>query len=401
MFNLTTTALVDFPRELVLLHENVTSKDLYISLAAVFATLCLSFVQFWYKRTPTTSHDDTSTSASSREADPLENVDYANIKVTKLLIHPIKSCRGTSVLEAEYTEEGLVHDRKLAIIDAKTHRIITARELPQMVLIYPQLIVDKLDQHGGRIHISFPDESGFEQFSIPLSPTDEVLRTWKRLDNIELFTWSGIDGYVCQSIDAGDRDAPTRVLSKYLGKDVYLVLKGPRVRPCPPTYDFPALKASASYQDAYPLLVVSEESLVAVQTRLRGEVGNQGVADRWGTDNLVMERFRPNIVLAGAGVPWAEDTWETIRIGENTSTITLVSKCTRCLLPNVDPETGVRDQAIPYKVLMKFRTGKDPARLSKPCFGCNGVPTGPGAVKGIVRIGDALTVVKTIIQRQK
>ena len=54
----------------------------------------------------------------------------------------------------------------------------------------------------------------------------------------------------------------------------------------------------------------------------------------------------------------------------------------------MDTATGVRDPAIPYKVLMKFRVGKDPAQMSKPCFGCNGVPLGTGTV----RVGDFVHV---------
>ena len=94
---------------------------------------------------------------------------------------------------------------------------------------------------------------------------------------------------------------------------------------------------------------------------------------------------------------------------ENGTQISLVSKCTRCLvrpdngmtttahqhtesscsqLPNVDPSTGVRDKAVPYKVLMKFRRGKDPDRPGKACFGCNGVPEGCG----VIRVGDFVHV---------
>ena len=59
-------------------------------------------------------------------------------------------------------------------------------------------------------------------------------------------------------------------------------------------------------------------------------------------------------------------------------------------LPNVSPETGERDKAVPYKVLLKFRTGLHPKLKMKPCVGCNGVPKG----NGLVRVGDAVWVRK-------
>jgi len=152
----------------------------------------------------------------------------------------------------------------------------------------------------------------------------------------------------------------------------------------------------------FPLLVVTEESLSDVGRAIKaaalkaaGEEGRIGGLDpqRWSNDELEMERFRPNIVLRGAGMPWVEDMWRDItlhRDGDEKphTTIQLVSKCARCLLPNVDIKTGVRDAAVPYKVLTKFRTGKDPERMSKPCFGCNAVPEGHGTVY----VGDRVEV---------
>jgi uncharacterized protein YcbX len=79
-------------------------------------------------------------------------------------------------------------------------------------------------------------------------------------------------------------------MSRFLKRDVYLVRKGPRPRPCAPTLDFPNLEATFHYQDGYPLLVCSEESLRAVQERTRVQVGVQGVDERWKKDELVMER---------------------------------------------------------------------------------------------------------------
>ncbi|KAJ3971530.1 hypothetical protein EV361DRAFT_777272, partial [Lentinula raphanica] len=61
-------------------------------------------------------------------------------------------------------------------------------------------------------------------------------------------------------------------------------------------------------------------------------------------------------------------------------------------LPNVCPDSGTRDKAVPYKVLMKFRIGLDPKNKMKPCVGCNGVPLGSGMIK----VGDRVIVRRVI-----
>jgi len=156
------------------------------------------------------------------------------------------------------------------------------------------------------------------------------------------------------------------------------------------TYEFPELKATAKYQDGYPLLVFSEENVQAIEEQIKPLVGTQGIDPRWEDGQVVVERFRPNIVFKGAGA-FAEDSWEEISIGsKDAPAITLVSKCARCLLPNIDPETGVKDAAVPYKVIMKFRTGIEPVLKLKPCLGCNGVPWGSGTVN----VGDDVYVKK-------
>ena len=73
------------------------------------------------------------------------------------------------------------------------------------------------------------------------------------------------------------------------------------------------------------------------------------------------------------------------RLSRATSLIT-------CQLPNADPKSGVRDAAVPYKVLMQFRTGVDRANMSKPCFGCNGVPEGDGTIQ----VGDTATIMQLL-----
>ncbi|KAF8963903.1 MOSC N-terminal beta barrel domain-containing protein [Flammula alnicola] len=309
-----------------------------------------------------------------------------DVRVSKILIHPIKSCRGLSVPSARYTPEGLENDRIWCIIDAVKLKIITAREVPKMVLITPSIETD------GTLKVAFPEDSGCEAFSIPLRPTEDTLNAWTIIPQILL--WPGhnpLDGYICESA-VGPKGVPSEMLSKYFEKPVHLVYKGPQPRKIDATTLFPELNATAKYQDMYPLLVLSEESTVVVEKELRGHVGTQGIDERWRTDSVPIERFRPNLIVRGGG-PFAEDDWEEISIGsESAPLITLVSKCTRCLLPNVSPETGERDNAVPYKVLMKFRTGLDPGNKMKPCVGCNAVPSGNGGVS----VGDWVYVKKMI-----
>ncbi|EIN14228.1 hypothetical protein PUNSTDRAFT_58474 [Punctularia strigosozonata HHB-11173 SS5] len=325
-----------------------------------------------------------------------------SVFVSKLLVHPIKSCKGTAVEEWPLKKEGLLYDRLWCVSNASTGKVLTARDIPKMVLIHP-----RIDRGKGTLEVRFPDDSGCDAFSTPLDPTPQVLSRWETLSNLFHFSVHGLDGYICQSSEAGaPPDAPSASLSKFLGLSVHLVIKGPNPRYCQPTHAFPTLPAKLVFQDGYPLLVTSEESLKAVSstTNIFAAAQNveseiKGLTEKWKDSELEIERFRPNIVLKGAGVPFAEDLWEEITIASNVSSsgdamhIVLVSPCTRCLasaLPNVDPATGVRDAAVPFKVLMKFRTGVDaePQNRNKACFGVNGIPR----KEGVIRVGDRVEI---------
>ncbi|EIW63739.1 uncharacterized protein TRAVEDRAFT_137982 [Trametes versicolor FP-101664 SS1] len=333
-----------------------------------------------------------------------------DVRVAKILVHPIKSCRGTSLQEARYTPEGLENDRKWCIIDADSRAIITAREVAKMVLITPRVEVDPASPYGGKLVVSFPEDSDLETFSIPLYPTEQMLEDWHIIEDCRMFGKYLVQGYVVSSTLDSDSDArtPSDILSDYFARSVHLVMKGPAARACPPTTAFPALQETAKFQDGYPFLVASEESLGEVGRVVSAFATDESPAariggidrERWRDGGVEIERFRPNIVCKGSGVPFAEDMWRQIRIHpaaasddhtpEEARTFTLVSKCTRCLLPNVDTQTGARDAAVPYKVLLKFRANKDPMQKSKPCFGCNAVVGG----EGVVRVGDRVEVLE-------
>ncbi|KAF7436253.1 hypothetical protein PC9H_003082 [Pleurotus ostreatus] len=332
-----------------------------------------------------------------------------DVRLTKILVHPIKSCRGTSVQSAKFTAEGIENDRKWCFIDATTHKVLTARELPTMVLIYPTIEEDDTDPHGGRLVITIPAANSGEfepiTLTVPLRPTEDVLSTWAIVDDIVLWSHTGIDGYIVQCLPSTSASVPTpnpsEVLSRFFSREVRLVYKGPRPRICFPTDAFPKLEASVVYQDSYPLLVMGQENMDELNVWIQEMItegkatGRELIGEEWRNGIVTVERFRPNLVFTGAGA-YAEDHWEEIAIGHtkeeaqdpDTPGISLVAKCQRCLLPNVSPETGIRDKAVPFKVMMKHRIGVDPLAKLKPCMGVNGAPKG----SGVYKVGDWVDV---------
>lgn len=78
---------------------------------------------------------------------------------------------------------------------------------------------------------------------------------------------------------------------------------------------------------------------------------------------IEMERFRPNVVVAGSGMPpFAEDGWSTVTTGRdadgNSLTCRLVKPCTRCTIPDINPATGVTEGREIFQALSRLRTGK-------------------------------------------
>lgn len=187
------------------------------------------------------------------------------------------------------------------------------------------------------------------------------------------------------------------------------------------------------FQDEYPLLVASHESLLYVRSQLSSALSssdNDGRGGRaitgldstkWSDANaLSMARFRPNIVFKGTGAAFGEDSWERIWIlprkneTEKDSTegamamLQLVARCQRCLLTAVDPITAEKDPSVPLKLLNRSRM-----RIKKvqgveggngragPCFGMYAVPLplsrvgngeGEGVKYGALKKGDAIRV---------
>jgi uncharacterized protein YcbX len=168
----------------------------------------------------------------------------------------------------------------------------------------------------------------------------------------------------CEAIPQGHDAAGW--LSEFLETSVELVRMDDRFkRTVDPNY---AVRSSdeVGFADAYPLLVLSEESLEDLNARLETPVP--------------MNRFRPNIVVRGGG-PYAEDQWRRVQFGEVSAAI--VKPCARCAVTTVDQQTAERGKE-PLRTLATYR--HDPER--DVLFAQNAIHAAPGTI----RVGDAVTV---------
>lgn len=250
------------------------------------------------------------------------------MQLAALNIYPIKSCAGIALHRSRITQTGLAWDRHWMLVDANG-RFVTQRELPQLATVVPQLLDSELV-------VSAPDESPLR---VPLEFNGEPqsVRVWR--DTVS-------------ALDCGDHAAIW--FSRVAGRPLRLVAFDPRAKRLSNTEFTADASGYAQFADGYAVLVVSEESLVDLNTRLP-------------EGGLPMTRFRPNLVLRGARA-YQEDTLKTLRFGD--VELRLVKACTRCVITTIDQRTGMVQGDQPLRTLRGYRY--DP-QLKGVTFGQNAI----------------------------
>ncbi|KAG0354085.1 hypothetical protein BC939DRAFT_465948 [Gamsiella multidivaricata] len=283
--------------------------------------------------------------------------------ISKIYIYPIKSCKAVELTESKLSKYGLQNDRVFLVIDPETNRQRTMRELSAMTLIEPKIVGDDLviTAAGKSVTVPLvPDVSKYEK---------RVVTVWK------------------ESLEAADLgEEAAQLFTDYLGVPSRLVYKSPyHVRPViehAPGMNEIGFQPQTAFADNYPILCLSEESVKDVNTHLENPV--------------TALNFRPNLLVSGVSKPWEEDTWCTVDIRGVTYYFTC--RCTRCDMPNVDPETGVKDKLQPQKTLQSVRR-VDKGKKAK-FYACVGINVVPNKHEGELRIGDVLDV-KEIFQGER
>jgi len=267
----------------------------------------------------------------------------ASVTVSDLYFYPIKSCGGSSLDRAEVGPRGIEHDREFMVVDAATGLFLTQRELPRMALIRPRMT-------DGVLHLHAP---GMPTLAV------QPVRDGEARDVI---VWRDR----CRAVDQGAEVGGW--LSEFLGTHCRLVrMAEAYVRHVDPTYAVTD-RDQVGFADGYPFLLISQESLDDLNSRL--------------PEPLPMNRFRPNIVVAGGGAPYLEDRWRRLRIGA--LTLHVVKACARCTITTTDQDTGVQGKE-PLTALAKFR--RAPRGV---LFGQNLIHQGDG----IIRRGDPVAVIE-------
>ncbi|KAK2141920.1 hypothetical protein LSH36_1017g00010 [Paralvinella palmiformis] len=194
-------------------------------------------------------------------------------KLTRITLFPVKSMRGVDVKEAECTYTGLraggFRDRCFMVTDSK-YDFVSARKISKMSTIVAHV-------KDGQIHLS---AEGSEPISVPL-----LVKLDQRI--IPVLVWME----ELEAVDCGDEVAGW--LSKVLQRDgLRLVYHAEHMR---------KRRCDVAFQDGLPFMLLSEESLVDLNARLKKPVS--------------MNNFRPNLVVEGCDA-FDEDVWDKIYIGD-------------------------------------------------------------------------------------
>ncbi|KAJ6493061.1 hypothetical protein C8R45DRAFT_182774 [Mycena sanguinolenta] len=347
---------------------------------------------------------------------PVDTVHGTDIKISRILVYPIKSCAGTDLRSSAYDQEGFEFDRKWMIVDLEKNKQLSARDNRgiKLVRVFPLIKRDPASPTGGVLEVTFPDAPDTPSFSIPLNPTEEQLSTWDVHTGCDLWGWS-TEGYVVESADPGALETPSEILSEYVGRPVLLVMNTPTPRPITEPMPFDPTRLAypggptVRYPDFSPFLIVSNASLedaeAKVRAMARGEFDKKVAGCKpddpapplndWARKDakkLLMERFRPNVVVSGVNEPFGEDDWQEIVTLDN-RTFVLPARCPRCMFPNVDTESGLRDSQMPNNAMMQYRKVEAFAP-SKYCFGMYMIPA---ESSGILSLGDQILVTRSAV----
>jgi len=297
----------------------------------------------------------------------------ATVMVSHLTVYPVKSCKGVKLAKCALDATcGFQDDRRYSFVDA--HGVfLSQRRFPKLCLVAPTYPV------GGALSLKAP---GMPFCSVPVDETGPLKKCRIWADAV-------------QAVDQGE--AAAKWISDHLKTPGLRLVRFPDSSKRRVDAKYAKKACATAFSDGFPILLANHDSLADLNMRL---AQNRSAP-------VPMDRFRPNIVVAGA-LAWSEDGWGSLTRAGDGLVLDVVKPCARCKIPTVDQATGrtgapsgVDDlgggpgSMEPNRTLQEFRSGAaladrssffaEPKRAHDVFFGQNLVHFAPGAE---VAVGD-------------
>ncbi len=265
--------------------------------------------------------------------------------VESVHIYPVKATGPIDLASASVELAGLRDDRRWAIVDLEGVRLNAER--------YDRLLtVTATPDETGALTLTAPDRPSLV-VGVPHGGQHVPVNVTR----------------LATMVDAGDEAGDW--FSQLLGESVRLVWQDDPARR-PVSEHHGGLGAEPlSLADTGPLLLTTTSSLAQLEAWIAAEHEPHPMA---------MRRFRPNVVIDGSDVPFAEDEWRSIRIGD--VPFRFAEHCDRCMVTTIDPVTLAHGKE-PIRTLARHRKWE-----GKTWFGIRVIPLATGKVS----VGDEVTV---------
>lgn len=259
--------------------------------------------------------------------------------IAKIFVYPIKSVGFMEVNLWEIDSHGLKHDRQYGIgfSNNGTYKIITQRECSQLSKVRYQF-------DGNNFKVLYLDDlSG--SFSVPAQVTSEYLTS---TDEVEVVLWGNQFKSFQFDVLPEDFLVWAGITKKYPNKAIKLLYSehGKTVSVGSP-FDKDKHRQSL-FQDYFPLLLISTTDVAYVNSKITADFPDSSVT-------VQPLNFRPNIVLQHNARPFDIDTFYKFSVGDR-HLWKVATKCIRCVIPNINLDTGKVDpKLVVLKTLKKHR----------------------------------------------
>lgn len=243
----------------------------------------------------------------------MTGVAHGSLRVGELWRYPVKSMMGERVERVELSERGVVGDRAWATRDEVRGGIRGAKKIGPLMRLAARYLEEPVAGRVRAAQITLPDGSTLmsddpdanERVSSALG---HPVTLWplRPADDLEHYRHGPLEApdFVAELRSMFDLD-PDEPLPNLSAFPVELI-------------EFESLPGT--YYDAFPLLLLTDSSLAALQ-----ELAPASVID--------VRRFRPNILVSAGGAPgFVEDEWIGRRMRVGDAVVEIATGCPRCVM---------------------------------------------------------------------